>query len=406
MVDFDQASRREIIKALSGLGVSTASIQYLTEDVIAKTHDDEVPLLHSVRIKDSEKAYSTPEHTPPETEKVYQRMGWGEWARIQSRYEAESKIAAEIEKLSGTNGMVSTSVGTQGGNRGVTARLTTTLTGDGEVVNAPDISEEEVRKRLSREVDVTVTDGDREREFHDIPVWVKSEEMTLTHNCGSGAYRGEYRPVPGGCQAAYPNEYCTLGTPAYKFGVGRVMLGAAHCTFDYDGGEDPETHGEGSTALQPEYNVINPEIGEVIDVKSHFDSKWDYLVDGAVIDLNSSTSATNEIAGTSLTYDEQINGWIGYDALKTKETYGQSLYRQGRTSGRCSGVVEDVSTNFNYVEISGVVEGGDSGGPIFEKNGDKANIAATIFGYNSEENYTRGYAIEDFKNRFNIDTIP
>lgn len=405
MVKYDQASRREIIKGLSALGISATSLRYLSDDVIAETHNDEVPFLHSVRLKNPGKAYTNSEHTPPETEKVYRRIGWGRWARIQSRSEAESKVASKIEELSGTNGQVSASVGTRRSNHGVIVRLETIITNEGDVVASPDISEDEVRERLPREVDVTVTDGEKEREFHDIPVWVQSDKNTPAHSCGSSEYEWNYRPVPGGCSLQYgmPGA-CTIATPGYKFGSGRVLLGAGHCTYDWENGEDPETHGEGSTAYQPEYNASSPEIGEVIDVKYYDDANWDPAVDGAVIELNSYTDATSQMAGTSLTYDEDITGWIGIEAIKTKHEYNQSLYKQGRKYGRCSGEVTGYSETDNYVWISARSEGGDSGGPIFEKNGDQVNIAAVIS--EGGDGYTKGYMIDDFKERFNIDTIP
>jgi len=404
MVDFDNLKRREIIKALSGVGVSAASLQYLTDDVIAKTHDDEVPILRRVKLKNPEKAYSNSNHVPPETEEKFQRIGWGRWADIQSCYEAQHKIADQIKQLSGTNGMVTAGVGQHDGKRGVSVSLVTTKTRDGEVQTSHSTSRNEVQSQLPREIDATVSYGNKEREFHNIPVWVKEDEITLAHSCGNEAYQMEYRPVPAGCQGAYNEEYCTIGTPAYKFGTGRVLLGAAHCTYDHDQGGDNEQDGEGSTAWQPEYNASNPEVGTVTDVRFHKESEWDYLVDGAVIDLNSYTDATGEMAGTSLTYDEQIMGWIGFDALKTKKQAGEPLYRQGRTSGRCSVAIDKVSSANNYVQTDGENSGGDSGGPVFEKDGDKAYIAGIQHGY--ANGWTRSYAIEHFVNEFGIDTIP
>lgn len=398
MVDYDQASRREILKALSAAGVSGASLRMLSDDVLAETHDDEIPYVRAVRVKNPDKAYKTPEETPPKKKKVHRRVKWSEWARVRAPHIGEKKLKAKIEELSGTNGLVGAGVS----NGHVQVTHNTYVTHDGEVIEAPEISKEELEEKLPREVDVTVQYGEREREFHGIPVEVKAGETTADHNCGNGDYTYKYRPVPGGVSGEYDEGRCSIATPAYK--NGRVILGAGHCTYDYEGTEQ-SSDGVGDVAFQPRYNVDYPRIGEVSQVKCFLnDSNYSKYIDGAVIDLDSDVDATSQMGGPQLTYDETITGWLTFDDLAFMEDYNQDLYRQGKNGGRCSGEVTHTSSSDHLVRMAGEGEGGDSGGTIFAKDGDYVDIAAIYHGSGWGDSF--GYVIEDFINRFNITSVP
>lgn len=399
MVDKDQAKRREILKALSAAGVSTASLRLLPDHVIADTDEDEVPILEAVRVKNPSKAYQTEEETPPKKKKVYRRVSWSEWARVQAPYEAEKKVEDQIEKrIDGTNGLVGAGVS----NGKVVVTLSNYLNSEGEVSEGPDVTKQEVQERLPREIDATVKYGNKEQEFQDIPIEVEENEIEMAHSCGSAAYHYKYRPVPGGVEGQYDEGDCSLATPAYK--NGRVMLGAGHCTYDYEGSET-SSDGVGDTAWQPRYTVESPVIGEVTEVKGfRNDPNYTKYIDGAVITLNSDTDATSRMAGEELTYDETITGWLTVDDLKFMEDYNQSLYRQGQTTGRCSGEVTHVDDSDHLVRMKGEGDSGDSGGPLFAKDGDYVDIAAVYHGHQYGESY--GYVIEDFINRFNIDSVP
>ena len=108
--------------------------------------------------------------------------------------------------------------------------------------------------------------------------------------------------------------------------------------------------------------------------------------------------------GSALTYDETITGWLTVDELKFMESYNQELYRQGQNGGRCTGEVVRVNESAYEVQMEGEAEGGDSGGPLFSKDGDYADIAAILYGTGWGKTY--GYVIEDFINRFNLTSVP
>jgi len=102
-------NRRNFLSKLSAMGISGATLQYMTKDALAEVTDDpkdEVPRLRYLRHKE-EKTIGE----PPEREPVYEAIPRDRWERIEGANEAFSQIKGKIRtetKMSGVDVWVTT----------------------------------------------------------------------------------------------------------------------------------------------------------------------------------------------------------------------------------------------------------------------------------------------------------
>jgi hypothetical protein len=115
IVDYDQASRREILKALSAAGVSGVSLGMLSDDVLAETHADEIPYVRAVRVKTRRRRTNargdSPEEESPSARRVVRMGQSSSAARRREEAASEGRGTLRDERTRGRRGLKWTRAG-------------------------------------------------------------------------------------------------------------------------------------------------------------------------------------------------------------------------------------------------------------------------------------------------------
>jgi hypothetical protein len=348
----------------------------MTKDALAEVTDDpkkEVPRLRSLRHTNHQEVVE--EGKPPEVEPVYDTVPRDEWIETESAFDAERKLNQAISQVDSTGLVVAGVTETTSGHhpqKTIEVRYIERKKPSGKRAN-PNVSFEDISEQIPSKVSGTAGAGDNAVTVRDIPVTTKK----VTHEL-QAHYDSDYESIPGGCSMECAREgLATTCTPAYDNDLGEyVIVTAGHAIEDVE---------PGYNVGQPEFDYIEL-IGQSEDAYYMDDSAGHTLFDAATIDLNSGTNYEYALADDTGGYDEEIYGVVAWDTIEYFQ--GNSDYiltKQGRETGRKEGYIDWASSNAKVFETTADSDGGDSGGPHFNIDGDKALIAG-VHNYSSGEN--------------------
>ncbi|HEX9895678.1 MAG TPA: hypothetical protein VGA78_17235 [Gemmatimonadales bacterium] len=212
--------------------------------------------------------------------------------------------------------------------------------------------------------------------------------------------RDRVRPIVGGLQINFPGFLCTLGFNATS-GTQASFITASHCT-DTQGGNDATPY------WQPLQTVDPVQIGtEVADPAYQRNiagcprGRRCRRSDAARVAYAGGIQFTRgQIATTSGPNNGSLtitgNRTISGEDLRTNFTVGETLNKTGRTTGWTAG---EVTTTCATIGVSGtnivqicqtvvtrsgavLVQGGDSGSPVFRVTGGNSFLAGILWGGN------------------------
>ena len=380
--DLRKMNRRNFVKSLAGIGISGATLRYMTKDALAEVTDNpkkEVPRLRSLRHTNHQEIVE--EGKPPEVEPVYDTIPRDEWAVTESAFDAERKINRAIRQIDDTGlvlaGVTETTSG-QHSKKAIEVRYIEHEIPNGEKVK-PNVPAEEISKSLPSKASGTAGKGDNSVTVRDIPVTIEK----VTHELQT-YYDSDYRPVPGGCsmecEGDNPGTTCT---PAYDNDTGEyVIVTAAHAITGVEAGHDVEQPVD--TSFDSNYIGVSTSDAYFLDTADTNQT----LFDAATVDLEDGLGDVDHkyaLADNSGGYAEEIYGTIAWASIKDMENNeNYKLTKQGRTTGRKSGHIFWASDTAKVFETTADTKGGDSGGPHFSIDDGLALIAG-VHNYGPED---------------------
>lgn len=365
--------RRRFLQSLAGLGLSGATLKYMSKESLAQVTSDptsEVPRLFGLRHTNHEEVVMG---AAPKREPIYYTIPRDKWIEVETAQDAGRRVSRLLEAKSVNeqiNTAVSTIVSGQHKRKAVIAELITTVipTANGqERRKTPSISAAELLDILPATITGEVGDGENKHKITDIPVLVRETEETPT-----AYYNHKYRPVPAGCQSQHPDNIftewfggkCTVCAPAYDNGINeQVLLTAGHCV-------DGEW---GQKAWQPKkpYGGGNL-VGKSNRADFQTNSNGDYVVgfDAATILPEDGISGKDRFAsdyGDNSYRNIPIVGMLAWDRIVDGEGSGYTLKKQGRTTGLKRGDINNTYPDYKGFRIDADSDGGDSGGPHYRR---------------------------------------
>lgn len=400
--DLRKMGRRNFLRSLAGIGISGATLRYMTKDALAEVTDNpkkEVPRLRSLRHANHQEVVE--EGKPPEVEPVYDTIPRDEWAVTESAFDAERKINKALRQIDDTGlvlaGVTETTSG-QHSKKTVEVRyIERELRSGGSV--KPNVPAEEISKELPSKVTGTAGKGDNAVTVRGIPVTMEKVSQEL-HGCDK--YDDNYRPVPGGCRMRSENKGCgTICTPAYDNERDEyVMVTAGHAIEGTDSGKD---------VWQPYDSYSSIGESDKGDWEDHPYPGWTSF-DAATIDLKDGPyDGVDHIYGfadepSGYVNDVEIYGtiaWISIEDMVGNSSY--ELTKRGSTTGKKSGHIYWASSDAKVFETTAKTKNGDSGGPHFNIDGDFALIAG-VHNYDAlqRDPGSGATAIEAVNNQFNL----
>jgi hypothetical protein len=390
----EKVGRRRFVKILSGLGVSSAAIAGLSQRGIADITEnpkEEVPYIarYVRKNKDERK-------TPPERVPEYETISRDKLVRVEAAKDAAEKLQKQINEIEQSPLLETAVWTTDNGEKAIRVihkDIVKRRANQPDSVASPNTNIRALEKALpSRISGKSGEESDfKTQTISNIPVDVtKRREYEVNY------YGRAYRPVPAGCQFQTGSSLCTLGTPAYSHELnGDVAVTAAHCFLDDDGNQQSEDVHQPTDLSYP--------VGTLHDYQYNT-SDGRFHQDSAVVEMNESIEM--EFAENN----EEIVGISTWNHLVNNE--GDTTFtvtKQGRTTGRKSGYIDEIYHNRDVFRTTAEVRGGDSGGPHFTSGSGYATIAGiTSFGsrqsLNEPDLYTRtgAFAIEQIEDTYNL----
>lgn len=384
--------RRRFIKTLSSLGVSAAAVTHMSKEALADLTDHpekEIPRLKALRHTNHEAVVNGTE--APELEPVYYTIPRDEFVRIEGTYNAAQKLDNRLGNPDSIEFGVKRSDG-RSDDLVISVEHQTIKHRDGKIVE-PDISLAELEQTLPDTTNGEIEVGDRQYEVENIEVEVEDTKLV---NDDYYAYR--YRPVPGGCMM---NADCTIGHPAYDNDAGEyIWTTASHCVNRSSGYSVYQPYEDGAMAADNNYigdsDKFMPEgDGDAATIMPTWDNTGDN-VEYRYAENDGSTT------------DWFIYGTRSVDYLRDMAANGESVYKQGKTTGRLYDEVLKVSSDGETVTLECDRDGGDSGGPYFDVNsyGNAYAVGIHAWGadYDGDGTFddSKGNTMEYVNNYFNL----
>ncbi|WP_158055363.1 chymotrypsin family serine protease [Halorussus halophilus] len=341
---------------MAGLGLSGAALEYISKDALAavtSNPEKEVPRLLGLVHTNHKEVVSN--NAVPEREPRFYTIPRDEWARTEAVHNAATRISRRFT----SEPFIEVEVSSSDSELGIAVHYYEVHHADG-TESTPNISFEKVKEAVPSRTDGSVTSNGKEYKTTDLKVTVHKSRAKE-----QATFNSNYRPVPSGVQMGLSNECCcTLGTPATALqDNSQVWVTAGHCI----------NRTAGNNVHQPK----NPLIGSnKIGESRQYTQKGNGDL-GTVV--SSGPDNSYNIADKNGSYGWQVSGVLSRDKLKDMHSNGESLYQQGRTTGRNTGKILGVKTNSpERVKIDHNVKGGDSGGPFFHITTDNLALIAGI----------------------------
>ncbi len=409
--ELTRMGRRRYLQTLVGAGVSATTAANLTPEKLAELTND--PTEEIPRLAGHETIYED-EKDEPTYEPRYYTISPEKYVRVEASWNAANKIRKEVQETdeSGQVG-VGVSSRTNGHHSEKVIRVIKEVD-EPSIASKAETSAEDLEDELPSQItgevpasnDVTTAsaganDLTNER-IEDIPVVV--EEMTeSTSSCDDdGVATSRERPVTGGMAI----NSGTTGFELFDHSQGHpVIVTHAHGWVDEDDGETT-SDAVGDSVHQPSDDWWrSTKIGEIEKASWHeTDFGVSFSMDAATVRMTDADSA-DYIADSDDPEAEFVNGRFALETLKDMEDDGDTLTRQGKTTGRCTG-------SFELVEQSGAWEtvidtdsdDGDSGGPHYGNppDFDDLHFAAGIHRATRNDEYAVGVFIEDIREELDL----
>lgn len=354
--DLVKMGRRRFLSALSGLGVSSVALEYISKDAltaVTSNLEKEVPRLLGLVHTNHEEVVSN--NAVPKREPRFYTIPRDQWAHTETVHDA----ARRVSRLFNSEPYVEIGVSSRDKELGVAVHYYKVEHADG-TVSTPGISFEEVKESVPARTKGVVSANGKKYKNTDVKV-----RIHRTHVKEQASFNTKYRPIPGGVQMGLSSECCcTVGTPATALQDGsQVWVTAGHCI----------NRTAGKAVHQPKNPLIGSnKIGESRQYtpKEHGDL-------GTVV--SSGPNNSYNIADKNGAYGWQISGIVGRDKLKDMQSNGSVLYQQGRTTERNTGTILEVKTTYpERIKFDVDTQGGDSGGPYFHVTADNLALIAGI----------------------------
>lgn len=262
-------------------------------------------------------------------------------------------------------------------------------------------TKEELREVIPAYISGSVTYGDKQKKTETIEsIPIQINEVTRKEQGYTDSYFDHnYRPVPGGCEAAAKvldgeDDGWTIGTPAVDLDTySHVWVTAGHCINRQSNNSTYQNSSDSSHYVGDSKDYIPYEEGDAgtIDVTdSGVDATWQ---------IASEDSDSEE-------YDWDIVGIVSNSRIQDMATTGEYSRFQGRRTGRdhCEVLdyfIADWEDNEGpTVKLDHYSKGGDSGCPYYELDSDGAYIMG-IHAWGLEDN-AAGNTIQYIENQLNI----
>lgn len=352
--DLTSMGRRRFLSTLGKLGVSAATLNYITKDALAdltSNPEKEVPRLLGLVHTNHDEIVSN--NAIPKREPKFYTIPREQWARTESTHNA----AARLGRIFDSEPWIDVSVSTRGGGYGISVNYTIMEHADGSI-STPDISLGKAKEMVPAHVKGEVIANGEKYTREDIRVDINKNRAKE-----QGYFDSNFRPVPGGCQAEDSGPW-TTGTPATALqDNSQCWVVAAHC-FNRTAGKD---------IFQPEDSSSSNKIGE----SRQYTQKGNGDV-GTIVSTGPDNSYN--IANNDGTYGWQISGVLSRDKLKDMQANYEELYQQGKTTGRNSGTILNVNTSGEpeKVDLNVDTDTGDSGGLYFHVTPDDLALIGAI----------------------------
>jgi hypothetical protein len=384
--DLVKMGRRRFLENLGKLGVSGATLQYITKDELSELTSDpqkEVPRLGVLEHTNHEEIVN--ESAPPQREPKFYTIPREKWIRVETAHSAARNLKKSIKKKiknasedgsQQTNPLLGLNFGviTKNDQKTVIVSYNTLLDWTEKGVSEPNVSLDWLKKNLASTVSGEVQFNGK-TVSRELPVEINEQHVEQDD------YNGKYRPVPAGViiEDIADNSYGSTGPSAYDKDLDDwVHTTAGHVV---DGSSGHDIH-------QPSFSVYD---GNYIGDSDKALAVSDF--DAATIQL--SDDRADAIGGADAdTFDWDIYGVLGWDTIRDNEDSSYALRNQGYKTGRNSGDIGPVNDNKTFW-TSAERDGGDSGGPHFKVkysqagDGYKAYIAG-IHAWGSGGTYTAG----------------
>ncbi|UPM44543.1 S1 family peptidase [Halocatena salina] len=349
---FHLMSRRRMMKSLATLGISGSALEYMSHEALAKTTDnpgDEIPRLYGVRTTNREEFLNG--NASLKREPKYYTIPRDQWIRTETAFDAAKRIRKKFEDIDGIRVGVQANQSRRGNPDLEVSVSHRTVEGQSETRITPDIDFNELEDRIPPKAKGAVGQGKHKTTREQIPVVAKKKTLKEQAH-----YDSTYRPVPGGCEVVAGNAYGTIGTPAVdRTHNQQTLVTAGHVV----------NGGSVSSVYQPQGGSKIGSGGRGIANGTK---------DCGTIDLASGTSNRYKLADYYGDYKPEIVvGTLGRDRINDMASTADYLNLQGRTSGPASSYITAV--DYYDIEVSYNLDGGDSGGPYYDFDGDYIYIA-------------------------------
>ena len=212
--------------------------------------------------------------------------------------------------------------------------------------------------------------------------------------------RDRWRPTRGGIQIHFGNYLCTLGFNVDHAGA-RSFITNSHCT-NQQGGTEGTTYYQPLSSVDPTViatEAADPEYGSLAGCSRG--KKCRYSDASRALYASSSVESDRGIIGKTSAANSgslEVTGDFTVTAQNNSSTnYSGTVNKVGRTTGWTQGNVSNTCVTVNVsgtniqqlcqtlVQKSGtvLVQGGDSGSPVFQLSGDNATLIGILWGGNS-----------------------
>jgi hypothetical protein len=379
--------RRKFMEFLAGIGLSSTVVQNISADELQELTDD--PTERVPRAK----GYRPPEdldsiESIDDLEIEYYTIPRDQWIVVETAKDAARRVQEKIDEIEGADGVracVSTKVNNHRRQKAISVeipRVKTRTNNDEEnsSISGPDITKDDLKYRLPDEMAGSVGRSETpEAIVEGIPIHIEETITFLDHSCGekSGTlshYNFDYPDVPGGANIKVPAVGSDATSCAHVYDYDKSdyrMLTAGHLLIDTDGESEPDYAGEGR------YWSQSTTVGSAEEVHCFYASNRNnsYPMDVAILNTDQNNkSLSSKVAKDDRydMYDEELYGTAHSDYVSDLEFWGKKVTKQGRKTGRCSGVIDKYSDDEDNGSLIALKKGGSTG--VKSDSGDSCGI--------------------------------